>query len=253
MKRFISNKNIRFILGLLLLVILWQALAIYIDEKTMVFPGPIQTIKYTIVLLGRPYTYKCIFNTLLKMFGGFIISFLLALIFGCLSGNFDLFEDLLNPTIITLRSIPTVSLVYLFIVLVGFKMAPMLLVILICFPIIYQGVLEGIKNIPIEIIKASKVDGAGFLINTFKVKLPLAIPYILTAMISSFSLAFKIEIMAEVITGSTFAGIGSAILGARSSNPTDMIPIFAYSLIAIIIMLIIDFISLKIIKRYSNN
>ena len=253
MKKFISNRNIRFISGLILLVILWQALSVYIDEKTMVFPGPVETFRHTFILLTRSYTYRCIINTLLKMFTGFIISFILALILGTIAGNYSLFEDLLNPTIIALRSIPTVSLVYLFIVLVGFKMAPMLLVVMICFPIIYQGVVEGIKNIPVEIIKASKVDGAGFLINNIKVKLPLATPYILTAMLSSFSLAFKIEIMAEVITGSSFAGIGSAILGARSGNPTNMVPIFAYSLIAIVIMLIIDFISSYILKRYSNN
>ena len=232
---------------------MWQALSVFIDEKTMIFPGPVETFGHTLTLLTKPYTYKCIFNTLLRMIVGFMISFVLALISGTLSGNFELFEDLLNPTIIALRSIPTASLVYLFIVLAGFRMAPMMLVILICFPIIYQGVTEGIKNIPIEIIKASKVDGAGFFMNNFRVKLPLAMPYILMAMLSSFSLAFKIEIMAEVITGSTYAGIGSAILGARSSNPTNMIPIFAYSLIAIVIMLIIDFISSYILKRYSNN
>ena len=253
MKKYIPDKNVRFILGVIMLVVMWQALSVYIAETTMVFPGPVETIGYTLTLLRKPYTYRCIFNTLLKMFVGFIISSFLAVITGILSGNNELFEDLLNPTIIALRSIPTASLVYLFIVLVGFRMAPMLLVVLICFPIIYQGVTEGIKNIPVEIIKASKVDGAGFLMNNFRVKLPLAMPYILTAMLSSFSLAFKIEIMAEVITGSTFAGIGSAISGARSSDPTNMIPIFAYSLIAVAVMLIIDFITSYLLKRYSNN
>ena len=79
------------------------------------------------------------------------------------------------------------------------------------------------------------------VINTiFKIKLPLAIPYIVLGIKSSFALAFKVEIMAEVITGSTSNGIGCAIVSAQRSDPTNMIPVFAYSIIAIVIMLLVD-------------
>lgn len=67
-------------------------------------------------------------------------------------------------------------------------------------------------------------------------------------MVSSFALSFKIEIMAEVLTGYTRNGLGSAIQYARTSNPSDMATIFAYALIAIIIMLIVSLIE-EIVKR----
>lgn len=187
------------------------------------------------------------------MLVGFALSFVSALIIGTISGMNSYFERIINPTIVTLRAIPTASLVYVFIVLAGFKNAPMLLVMLICFPIIYEGTVSGIRNIPEELVKASKVDGVDLIKDIFRIKLPLAMPYIVVSMFSSFSLAFKIEIMAEVITGSSNAGLGSAILGARSSDPTNMIPIFAYSLIAVVIMLVIDFISSLIINKYNES
>ena len=84
--------------------------------------------------------------------------------------------------------------------------------------------------------------------NSLTVKVPLAIPYILVGIASSFALSFKIEIMAEIITGDTKNGLGSAILAAQKNDPTNLIPIFAYSLIAVIIVLIVTAIA-DIIKK----
>ncbi len=248
MRRSTSGNTGYWLGGTLLLIVLWQILSMLLGQQRMVFPGPVMTFRYVIYLLGREYTYRCIFQTLLKMIGGFLLSCVLALFLGLLSGNYPFLEKLLRPSVITIRAIPTASLVYLFIVLAGFRMAPMLLVVMISFPIIYEGVCGGIRNVPTEMINAAKVDGSSFLRANLKVRLPLAMPYIVVALTTSFSLCFKIEIMAEVMTGSSNAGLGSAILGARSADPTDMVPIFAYSMIAVMIMLLIDFLA-ELIKN----
>ena len=192
-------------------------------------------------LMGKSYTYRCLGATFSRMLGGYLLSFAAALLLGIISGNSPFFERLLSPLITTLRAVPTASLIYFFIVLVGFKKAPMMMVILICFPILYEGIAGGIRNTPQSILNAVRLDGAGFLKENLKIRLPLAFPYIIVAMTSSFSLSFKIEIMAEVITGSANPGLGSVIAASRSADPTNMIPIFAYSLIAVVIMLAIDF------------
>ena len=243
MKRSTSSNFKAYICGLILLLLLWQVLAVMIGETTMVFPGPVSTFRYVIYLLGKAYTYKCIAMTMMKMFAGFAISLVLGFIAGVIAGNHPFIEKMLSPLITTLRAVPTASLVYLFIVLAGFRMAPMYLVVMISFPIIYEGVLGGIRNISASIVNAMKVDGASFFRSNFRIKLPLAMPYIIVAMTTSFSLSFKIEIMAEVITGASNAGLGSAILGMRSSDPTNMVPIFGYSLIAVALMLLIDYLT----------
>ena len=101
---------------------------------------------------------------------------------------------------------------------------------------------------PIEknIIDAMKIDGENNIKNIIRVKFPLSIPYLLVGMASSFALAFKIEIMAEVLTGDTTSGVGAAILAAQRNDPSNMVPIFAYSFIAIFLVLIIDLISILI-------
>lgn len=241
MKRFTLNKKLNYLLGVILLIALWQLISELIGSY--IFPGPFLTIKETLNLLTKAYTYKCIYYSLFRLIIGFMISFILGLACGILAGNFEFIEDIFTPLMVVLKSIPTASLVFLFIVLSGARNAAIYIVILISFPIIYEGVSGGIKNVDKNIISASKIDGASFLKQNIHIKLPLALPYILISLSSSFALSFKIEIMAEVITGTTFPGLGSAIATSRKIDPANLGPVFAYSLIAILIALILTFIA----------
>lgn len=183
------------------------------------------------------------------MLAAYLIALLMGILLGVLAGNYPFIYELLSPFMTAIKAIPTASLIYLFIVLSGFRKAPMMLVILICFPIIYEAAFAGIHNIPQAILNASRLDGAGILKENLRIRIPLAAPYLLAGMASSFSLSFKIEIMAEVITGSSYPGLGSAIAGMRSSDPTNMVPIFAYSMLAVGIMLIIDLLVSRIKEK----
>ncbi len=166
-KRFISSKKTIFIIGIALLATLWQVLSFYIGEDTMVFPGPVSTLRYAFYLLGKEYTYRCIVSTMCRMLMGFGFSLLAGLLLGVIAGNFEVFGQLLQPSIIMLRAIPTASLVYLFIVLAGFKNAPIYLVFLISFPIIYEGVKTGVANVSPAIINATRLDGASFGLSVY--------------------------------------------------------------------------------------
>ena len=250
MKKSTSN-NLLKILGIILFVIIWQVLSIFIGEDTFILPSPITTLRETFKMLSSSYIYKCIAQTMVRMVGGFVVAFILAFIFGLIAGNSQKIEEIFKPTITVLKSMPTATLVYLFLVLAGARLTPLFIVVLISFPILYESVVAGIKAVPAEIIKASKIDNANIIKRNLKIKIPLAIPYIMVGVASSFALSLKIEIMAEVITGYTRLGLGSAILAAQRSDPTNMVPVFAYSLVAVVIMLIIDFIANKVKDKYS--
>ena len=240
MKRFIANKFTLFALGTLFVILLWVICSLLFDKNGAIFPNPVLTMEKFVVILGEPYTYKCLGYTFLRMLIGFGASFIAALIFGVLAGNNEKIYQFLKPLMVVIKSIPTVALVFLFLVMINAKNAPIFVVFVICFPILYEGVVGGIKNVSDDVIEASKVDGANYFIGTLFVKLPLAIPYIVVSMVSSFALSFKIEIMAEVITGYTRNGLGSVIHFTQVDDPSNMAGIFAYSLLAIIIMLLVS-------------
>ena len=251
MKRFISNKFILFTLGTLFVILLWVICSLLFDKNGAIFPNPILTMEKFGQILTEPYTYKCLGYTFLRMLIGFSLSFIVALLFGVLAGNNENIYQFFKPLMVVIKSVPTVALVFLFIVLIEPKNAPILVVFVVCFPILYEGVVGGIKNVNKDLIEASKVDGANIVKSTLFIKLPMAVPYIVVSMISSFALSFKIEIMAEVITGYTRNGLGSVIHFTQVDDPSNMAGIFAYALLAIILMLLVSLLE-EIIKQLFN-
>ena len=239
MKRFISNKFVLFALGILFVIALWFILSLAFDTNGGIFPSPIATFQEFGLLLTDPYSYQCLGHSFLRMLIGFSISFLAALVLGIFAGNHQEVYDFLKPLMVVIKSIPTVALVFLFVVLVTPRNAPIFVVIIICFPILYESVAGGFKKVDLEVVQASQVDGANYLQRVLFIKLPLSVPYIIVGLASSFSLSFKLEIMAEVITGYTRNGLGSVIHFTQQNDPANLTGVFAYSLFAVLFMLLI--------------
>lgn len=225
-----------FLYGTIFIFVLWQVLSLCLGELTV--PSPISTIRLAFEYLGRGYTYQCLGYSLLRMLAGFGIAFVIAFALGLLVNDSEKLYQFFTPTMTFLKAIPTAAVVFLFVVLTTAQRAPMLVVVLIAIPILYEANIGGFKSTDKYVLESAEVDGANKFKRVLKVQLPMAIPYMVVGMLSAFSLSFKIEIMAEVITGSTENGIGSLIKGAMSSS-VDMTPVFAYSFIAVMLMLII--------------
>ena len=242
-----------FLYGTIFVFLLWWIISLCVNS--LVVPSPIDTIKLMGKYLAEGYTYVCLGYSLLRMVLGFLVAFVIALILGLIVNDNEKLYQFFTPTMTFFKAIPTAALVFLFIVMLGAQQAPMLVVILIAIPILYEAVVGGFKNSSKDVLESGRVDGAGKAKIVLSIQLPLSIPYIIIGMISAFSLSFKIEIMAEVITGSTENGIGCLIKGAQISDPTDLTPIFSYSLIAVILMLVITLaaflITEKIKKAYN--
>ena len=251
MKKFISNKYTLFVFGLIFLLLLWFILSLSFDHNTIIFPSPFETFKVVGEYLLKPKTYIDIGASLLKMSIGFVISFIMAFLLGVIVSDNPHLYSFFTPLVSTFKTIPTASVVFLFIVLSGARYAPVYVVVLICFPILYESIVGGFRNINPQIIFASKVDGATYIRSLLRVKLPLSLPHIIVGISSSFALSFKIEIMAEIIAGDTHSGLGVAIKSAQTQNVTDMTPVFALSFIAIVLMLGLSLINLRVKKTLS--
>lgn len=252
MKKFISNKYTLYTLGIFLFIVLWLLISTIVGEKTLILPDPVSTFSYSLNILKSSYIYKCILFSTLRMIVGYAIAFVLGAIFGTIAGIYESFYNLLKPIIEILKAIPTATIVFLFLVAVGSRFTPAAIVVLISFPILYEAFAAGIRDIDKSVFNASRIDTRNAFQRLFKIRYPLALPYIIVGINSSFALSFKIEIMAEIIAGDTKNGIGSAILAAQKNNPTDLIPIFGYSLIALVFMLIITLISYLVSMSFDK-
>lgn len=246
--KFIKSNLFYSILGFLLVILLWFIISSSLGNNKLIFPNPIDAIKYLFHLFTIKRTYISIAYSLIKMLVGYIISIILAIILGTLAGLFDSIKKILNPLMTILKALPTATLLFLFIVLAGFDNSPIYVVILVSFPILYESISGGIKSIPSTINESLMLEGGNHILCVFKVKIPLAMNYIFIGIASSFALAFKVEIMSEVLSGSTSYGIGCSIKTIQATQ-TDMSGIFAWSIIAVVILLMINLLSKLIIKK----
>ena len=245
---FTTNNYILFTLGILFVFGLWFLFSLSIGQNNLYFPNPIETFKEVGVLLQKKYIYQSMGWTLLRTLIGFLISFASAMVLGLLAGNIKPIRIFLKPLITVLKSIPTAALVFLFLVMSGSRYAPIYIVFLLSFPILYESFVGGIDSISSDINDALKIDSDRKLYGLFKVKIPLAFPYVIVGLASSFALSLKTEVMAEIITGGTDEGLGCAIQMFRNNDPTNLTPVFAIAFIIIVFVLIVDLIGL-IIKR----
>lgn len=236
MKKSIVSK----LLGLALLLIIWQTGSLLIGKATLVLPGPLAVIKESIRLLGSAYTYRCIFFSLLRTLWGFGLSLLMASLLGAIAGNNGFLRNLFSPIMTTLKTTPTAALIFLFIVLYGASNTPVYVVLLVCMPILYEAVVAGFTGVDKELLDACRIDGTDCWKENLYIRLPLALPLIKSGILASLSLSCKIELMAEVIAGSTSPGLGSALAAAQRIDPGNLVPVFAYSLIALTIFLFVD-------------
>ena len=252
MKKFISNKRMSYYWGIVFLITVWEAISLIVPQKQTIFPDPVSSVSYASTLLKSSYIYSCILSSIWRMIAGFILALFFALCLGSLAGINDFLEGLLSPFLTMMRSVPTASFVYLFLVIAGARLAPVFIVFLVSFPILYEGVVSGLHQIPSEVNKALSLENNRKFFNYFKILLPMAFPSIFSAGIAAFGLSFKIEIMAEIITGDTRSGLGCAILAAQKNDPANMIPVFGYSLIAVVLILVLDRI-LNCMKKWWLN
>jgi taurine transport system permease protein len=128
---------------------------------------------------------------MLRTLEGFGIALLGAALLGLLGATIKPFQVVLRPTMIVFKSAPTAAFVFLFFVLFGGKEAPIFVVSLLALPILYESIVAGFNNIPVEIEDSLKVDSGKNIRGLFKVKIPIAMPFFMVGLASSFALSLK--------------------------------------------------------------
>ena len=240
MKKIILNKYFLSCAGIIFFFLVWLVIYYIAGQSQYVFPSPSATIKQVGVYLGDSFIYKCIWESLKRMLIGFAIASILGIAVGVIVGNFTQLKYVFNPTIIAIKSVPTAALVFLFLTYIGYSDTPIFIVGIIVFPIVYEATVAGYRAIDPYVVMSTKVDGANRIKSNVFIRFPLAVPTIAVGLISSFALSFKIEIMAEVIASTSKSiGLGRAIETSFTNSSNGLVPTFAYSLIAIVIMLLV--------------
>jgi sulfonate transport system permease protein len=153
---------------------------------------------------------------------GLTLGVLAGTVLALVAGSSRLGEDLIDPPVQMIRTIPVLALTPLFILWFGIGETPKVLMIALgtTFPI-YLNTYAGIRGIDARLVDAAKTLGLGRLSVVRRVILPGALPGFLTGLRYSAGIAWLVLVVGEQINASS--GIGYLITEARAAFRTDVI------------------------------
>ena len=177
------------------------------------------------------------------------IASVLGIILGIIISEYRRFSGLILGTVNILYTIPSIALLGFFITItgVGNTTALIALIIYALLPII-RSTYTGIININPLIIEASEGMGSTKLQQLFKIKLPLALPVLMSGIRNMVTMTIALAGIASFVGA---GGLGVAIYRGITTNNSAMT--FLGSLLIALLALIFDFILGIIEKRLTNH
>lgn len=242
MKRFMQNSP-KF-LSIFFFLIIWEGVALYIDNS-LLFPRVSEIFLSLKNLVASGDFILILWNTLSRFFISIVFSLILAIIFSVASYRYEVISFLLFPFIIFLRAVPTITIIIVVLIWSSVERVPIVVGMLILFPILYESILGGIKNVDKNLLKMSKV----FKVPTKRVVRDIYIPsiyYSISSNIPSYiGLTFKVIIAGEVLSQESLSIGGEIFINKiylESSN------IFAW----IIVVIVLNYFLEKGLKTINN-
>ena len=144
-----------------------------------------------------------------RIFGGFLISTVLAVVLAALAAWKHWIRELLAPLVAVIKAVPVASFIILALVWLNSRSLSLFISALMVFPPVYLNVLEGIRRTDGQLLEMARVFRVPFSRRLRYIYLPQIMPYFRTAVSLGLGLCWKAGAAAEVI------GLPSGSVGER--------------------------------------
>lgn len=236
MKRFITKKRILNIASVLFLLAVWKILALYF-HSAFIIPQPEDTFLTVLQLFTDKDFLVVAGSTVLRGLVGFIISFFLGLATGIIAGISPGFNAFITPLLVTVRSVPVISLILLALIWFDPGTVPVFIALLTMFPFICTNVSDGIRSVDpglVEMAVFYKVNKRRIITGVY---LPAIVPFIISGASSAMGIGWRAIIIGEVLSQPVY-GIGTRMQVAQTFLNVDAV--IAWTLIAILISFVFE-------------
>jgi sulfonate transport system permease protein len=210
------------VLGPLAILIAWQLASSLglVSTRVLAAPSTVLLTGWDLVKTGELQQHLWV--SLGRVARGLGIGVSAGLLLALLAGLFRLGEDLLDPPLQMLRTLPILALVPLFILWFGIGETPKVALVALgtLFPI-YLNTYAAIRGIDNKLVEAASTLELNRWQLIFHVILPGALPGALVGLRYSMGIAWLILVISEQINAT--AGIGYLMTNAREFLRTDII------------------------------
>jgi len=225
-------------------ILLWQLIAVIINNDIYI-PRIQQVIEAIKIIFNEQNFLKVILSSFYRTMFSYLLALIFSMILGVLGKVYPFFQYLMQPINSFGKTIPTMVLVVLSLVWFDKDKTPFVVGFAITFPILYEGIRNGLMQIDKKITDMTKIYEVSLKDKIKKIYFPVMKFYFMSIFVSTFSLTFKTVIAGEV-HGQPKFGIGSQIqLEKVNFNVSG---IFAWIVIIVIISLVLEMIN-KLFKE----
>ncbi len=200
-------------LSVVLAILLWQVLALTVNSEILV-PSPFRVIKRLFSLLFEKDFLSTVIFSWSHITLGFLFAFLLGIFLAVLCSKVKMFEYLLWPYVVTIKSVPVASFIIICLIWLSFNQLTVFIAFLIAFPVIYTNVLSGIKNSDKDLKEVAKLYRVPWSKKLIYIYLPSIKPFLISSTGLSVGMAWKAGVAAEVI-GVVTGSIGGKMYNAK--------------------------------------
>lgn len=218
-------------IALIVLLVIWKGASMVVDKEILV-PTPESTFNEVLRAVGSGGFIAAVLATLKRAIAGFFLALLSGLLLGMLGGFSKAVYFLLRPVVLIVRAVPTMAMILLALIWLESEKAPVLVGFVVIFPIIYEGVLQGIRNVDKNLIQMMRLYRVDKMVMIKDLYLPAIRPYLMGAMTAAIGLNMKIIIAAEVLSQPRISMGTSFQIEKANLNTAG---VFAWSLITIAI------------------
>lgn len=216
----ISPKQLRGFLIPVVLVVVWEVLSRLGAVPPNLLPAPSTVLGTLWDLTIRGEIFRHIGITLYRMALGFLLGAALGTILGAITGYSRLFHELLDPLLQSLRNIPSLAWVPLFILWMGiYEVSKVSLIAVGVFFPVYLNLMSGVQGVDRKLVEVGKV----YRLNSFalirRVFLPATLPAYIVGLRSGLGLGWMFVVAAEIMGSSQ--GLGFLLVdGQTTGRPT---------------------------------
>lgn len=205
--------------GLIVLLVLWHLCVVLLDMPPVILPTP-TNVAAVIWENWRTLLYQG-WLTGLESIGGFLLAFALGVPMAVAVSSSQILHRMFYPLLIATQSVPKVALAPILLVWLGIGIESKLAIawLVSFFPILVDTA-TGLRTTPSEYLDLARSVRASGWQTFYKIRLPAAVPFIMSGSKVAITLAVVGAVIGEFIGAN--AGLGNLLLVANSQINTPL-------------------------------
>lgn len=225
------KKTLTVLFSVLFWLLIWQLAAMALDKEILLV-SPISVLKRLTELVPTAEFRKSILFSSCRILLGFFLGLSAGVLLALASGRVGFIRQLFAPLMSAMKSIPVASFTILALIWTSSRNLSVLVSFLICVPIVYSNMLEGMDSLDPKLNVMAQVFEIPFGKRFVGIYLSQLLPYFRSASRLAMGLCWKSGVAAEVI------GIPNGSIGEKlfmSKVYLETADLFAWTIVIILV------------------